>query len=170
MSARHIFLVGFMGSGKSTAGPLLAKLLDRDFHDLDEIIEKEEHMSISEIFESKGEDHFRDLESHCLFRTRELPPAVIALGGGTFVRAANRDFIAGHGVTVWLKIPLRLAQARCEGMTNRPLARNPVQFERLFYFREGYYRLTDVHIDVEGKSPEQICTEAQEKLRTLLIP
>lgn len=161
---KHVYLVGFMGSGKSTVGPLLAKQLGRPFHDLDTLIEKEQQMSISEIFESRGEPFFRDLESHLLAETVSFPPAVIALGGGTFLRAFNRELVAKNGASVWLKIPFQLAEERCRKMTSRPLARDPQQFRSLFYSRERSYQLADIHVDVNGKSPQQIGAEIQSKL------
>lgn len=163
--SKHVYLVGFMGSGKSTVGPLLAKQLDRDFYDLDELIEKNQQMKISDIFESKGELYFREVESQVLAHTRDLPPAVIALGGGTFVRESNRHLMAASGITVWLKVPLRLARERCSTVTNRPLARNPEEFQALFHSRVPFYELSDIHVPVEEKSPEQICAKIQQKLK-----
>lgn len=161
---KHIYLVGFMASGKSTIGPLLAKQKGCAFLDLDTLIEEEQKMTILEIFESKGEAFFRDLESHHLVQTRKLSPSVIALGGGTLVRQSNRDFVGLNGVTVWLQIPLRLAEERIKKVEDRPLARDPQSFQSLFHEREPYYRLSDIQVSAQGKTPSQICTEIQEKL------
>lgn len=154
-----------MGSGKSTVGRLLARQLGRSFHDLDELIEKEQKMSISEIFESRGEPFFRELELHILIQATARPPAVIALGGGTFVRAGNREVVEKNGISVWLQIPLQLARERCMRIGNRPLARDPAQFESLFQSRQHYYQLANLHVPVEGKSPEQLCAEIHNQLR-----
>ena len=162
---KHVYLVGFMGSGKSTIGPLLAKQMERDFHDLDNLIEKEQKMTVPEIFESKGESFFRELESNLLVRTNDFPSSVISFGGGAFSSCSNRDVVASVGVSVWLKIPFRLAEERCKTVTNRPLALDPRQFESLFYDREQYYQLADIQIAVRGKEPLPICTEIQEKLQ-----
>ena len=165
---KHIYLVGFMGSGKSTIGPLLAKQMERDFHDLDNLIEKDQKITISEIFESRGEAFFRDLESDLLVQTNDFPPSVIALGGGTFLSRFNRDVVANRGVSVWLKIPFRLVAERCRKVTDRPLAQDPQQFESLFQNREPYYRLAEIQVAVEGKGPEQICAEIQKNLARIM--
>ena len=162
---KHVYITGFMGSGKSTIGSLLAQQMECDFHDLDNLIEKEQKMTISEIFKSKGEAFFRELESRLLVQTSDLPPSVIALGGGAFSSCSNRDFVANVGIAVWLKIPFRLAEERCKTFTDRPLAHDPRKFESLFYDREQYYQLANVQIAVQGKTPLQICAEIQEKLR-----
>ncbi|MDA2925987.1 shikimate kinase [Acidobacteria bacterium AH-259-G07] len=165
---KHVYLVGFMGSGKSTIGPLLAREMDRPFYDLDELIEQERKMRISEIFESKGEPFFRELESHILVQSQHLTTCVMALGGGAFVSEFNREFMLKHGISVWLKIPLQLAKERCKNLPHRPLAKDPEQFESLFHLREMYYRLADIHIEVQWKSPEAICAEIEDKLTALL--
>ncbi len=163
----HLYLVGFMASGKSTVGQLLAEKMGRTFHDLDDRIEKEQNQSISEIFESRREAYFRALESRILKGTGDLPAAVMALGGGAFVRESNRDFIRQTGVSVWLKISLDLALQRCRKMTHRPLARDPSQFELLYHTRERVYRQTDIHIEAEGKSPQEICEQILAGLESL---
>lgn len=161
---KHVYLVGFMGSGKSTVGPILAKEIGRAFYDLDTLIEKEQKMTISEIFECRDEASFRDLESHQLIGTAELSPCVIALGGGTFLRKSNRDFVFRNGVAVWLEIPFHLARERCLKVTDRPLARDPQRFKILFQNRQPYYQLAEIHVSVQGKSPQEICSEIEEKL------
>ena len=153
-----------MGSGKSTIGPVLASKMDRPFYDLDDLIEEEQEKTISEIFESQGEEHFRKLESATLIQNQPSEPCVMALGGGTFVSDDNRDYISEHGISVWLKIPLRLARGRCKDSQHRPLARDPEQWESLFRRRERIYQLADIQVGVEGKSPQQICSEIQSHL------
>ena len=155
----HLYLIGFMASGKSTVGPLLAEKMGRTFHDLDDRIEADESHPISEIFESRGEDYFRALESKILKGTVNLPAAVLALGGGAFVSESNREFIRRTGVSVWLEISLDLALKRCREMTHRPLARDPVRFEHLYRSREQVYRQADIHIEAEEKSPQEICRQ-----------
>ncbi len=161
---KHIYIVGFMGSGKSTIGPVLASKMDRPFYDLDDLIEEEQDRTISEIFESQGEEHFRKLESDTLLRNQPSEPCVMALGGGTFVSDINRDYISEQGVSVWLKIPLGLARGRCRDSQHRPLARDPEPWESLFRRREKIYQLADIQVKVEDKSPQQICSEIQSHL------
>ena len=161
---KHIYIVGFMGSGKSTIGPVLAESRDRPFYDLDDLIEEEQERTISEIFESQGEEYFRKLESDTLIQHPPSEPCVMALGGGAFVSKVNRDYISKHGLSVWLKIPLRLARRRCRDSQHRPLATKPEKWESLFRCREKIYQLADIPVEVEGKSPQQICAEIQGRL------
>ncbi|MEE8349382.1 MAG: shikimate kinase [Acidobacteriota bacterium] len=163
----HIFLIGFMGSGKSTIGPILAREIKQPFHDLDKVIETEQNTTIKEIFATKGESFFRELESHSLVQSRHLDPCVMALGGGAFVSDFNRTFIAKHGVSIWLKVPLQLAKTRCKNSPDRPLAKNLDRWESLFQVREMHYSLADIHIEVEWKSPSRIAAEIQERLEEL---
>lgn len=163
---KNIYLLGFMGSGKSTVGPLLARKMERSFYDLDVLIEKKQNMRVSEIFESKGESFFRILESRVLAQSENLPKCVVALGGGTFISKSNRDYISKQGISVWLKIPFEMARGRCKNLPHRPLARDPQQFESLFRQRECHYRLATLHVEVQGKSPKQISAE----IETMVLP
>ncbi len=165
---KHIYIVGFMGSGKSTVGPTLAGQMDRPFYDLDDLIEKKQERTISEIFESQGEEHFRKLESDMLLQDPPSEPCVMALGGGTFMSRVNRDYIAKHGISVWLKISLSLAKGRCRDSQHRPLARNPEKWESLFHRRKRSYQLADIPVEVDGKSPQQICAEIQSRLSEII--
>lgn len=161
---KHIYIVGFMGSGKSTIGPILASRMGRPFYDLDDLIEAEQEKTISEIFESHGEEYFRQVESETLLQSQPPEPCVMALGGGTFVSEVNRDHISAHGISVWLKIPLGLAKGRCGTSENRPLAKDTDQWETLFHQREKVYQLADIRVEVQDKSPQQICAEIQNRL------
>ena len=161
---RHIYLVGFMGSGKSTIGQVLARELGRVCIDLDDLIEEREGMTIPEIFDRHGEPHFREIETRLLLEILDLPPAVVAVGGGAFVQEHNRNLILKKGFAVWLNIPVDLAWERSSQVDNRPLARNRKSFDSLFFEREGLYRMSHLTVDIEGKSPEAICEEIVEKL------
>jgi len=165
---KHIYIIGFMGSGKSTIGPVLAERMDRPFYDLDDLIEEGQERTISEIFESQGEEYFRKLESDTLVQNPPSEPCVMALGGGTFVSKVNRDYLSKQGISVWLKIPLRLARRRCRDSQHRPLARNPEQWDSLFRSREKIYQLADILVGVKGKSPQQICAEIQGRLSEII--
>ena len=120
-----VFLIGFMGSGKSTVGKKLAKKLNYDFIDLDAAIEKQENCSISNIFENKGESLFREIEKDvlCNFLTKEN--TVIACGGGTPCYFDNMELMNQFGLTVYLKLSIdalvnRLVMAK----QSRPLINN----------------------------------------------
>ncbi len=148
-----------MGSGKSTVGPIVAAGMKRPFTDLDELVEKEEHMTIREIFALRGESFFRRIESDLLLLTSKLPASVIAVGGGTFSFPANREVILGTGLAVWLRISLVTARQRCEQITTRPLARDQQQFNALFAERQQYYSLAHLSVEADGRSPEEIAEE-----------
>jgi shikimate kinase len=150
-----IYLVGFMGSGKSTVGRRLAERLELPFVDLDDDIEAAAGRAITDIFTNDGEQAFRDAE-HAALRARVSGgPAVVALGGGAFTFARNRDLLRGAGTSVWLDCPYELALRRVAGFGHRPLARDPVQFRTLFEKRLADYSKADVRIpilddDLEG--------------------
>jgi shikimate kinase len=152
-----LYLVGFMGCGKSVVGGLLAQRLGWTFCDIDSDIESQRGITISEIFDAFGEDEFRRLETEAItVRVRMIQsgiPMVVALGGGAFVRPQNYDLIENNGVTVWLDCPLPLIRRRLEGSSNRPLARDPKKFELLYWTRRESYALADYRIDIHGDDP-----------------
>ncbi len=159
-----IYLVGFMGSGKSTIGSLLAERLGWTFVDLDAEIEAEQKTSIAEIFEKQGEERFRELETEAIRKRVKMVrggrPTVLALGGGAFVREENYELLADHGVTVWLDCPLEIAWKRVEPCTNRPLARDCAKFVELFEARRPAYARADYRVEVAedaGAVVDAIC-------------
>ena len=149
-----IYLVGFMGSGKSTVGRELARRMGWSFFDLDEEIERAEDMLISRIFDTRGEAEFRRLEAAMLRRhvswIERGRPAVVALGGGAFVAAANRELLLGNGVAVWLDCPWETVERRVSQASHRPLALDPKRLRALFDERRPAYALADVRVPVEG--------------------
>jgi shikimate kinase len=154
---RVIYLLGFMGSGKSTVGSLLAKALAWPLIDLDTVIEAGQGLSIREIFENSGEPFFRQIERAALTEASKAEPAVIALGGGTFAQPLNVELIReAGGTTVWLDCPPEVLLTRCQGLENRPLFRNEQSFTQLLAERLPYYRLADFRICSEGRDPEKV--------------
>jgi shikimate kinase len=149
-----IYLTGFMGSGKTTIAKLLADRLGWDCVDLDQEIEAEQRMSIPELFESRGEKYFRQVETEAIrkqvHKVRSGCPTVIALGGGAFVSDENYELLSAHGITVWLDCPLELARKRTEGCTNRPLARDGRKFAELYEARKSSYARSDYRVDVSS--------------------
>jgi shikimate kinase len=153
-----IFLVGFMGSGKSTVGRALAEELGWAFADLDEDIEKREGMSINQIFETRGEAQFRQAESAALQdRVRSVErgkPCVIALGGGAFLSEDNFQVISNNGVSVWLDCPFSTVERRLAGQhiehNHRPLARDAEKLRELFALRRAGYERADYCVTVES--------------------
>ncbi len=152
-----IYLLGFMGSGKSTVGRLLADRIGWPFFDLDEEIEARERTAIADIFAARGEAEFRRIEAAALARhvsaVETGRPAVMALGGGAFVSPANRDLLLQNGVTIWLDCPFPIVEQRVRQATHRPLARDPEQFAALYQARRDVYRLAEIHVTVEGDDP-----------------
>ncbi|QNL50049.1 shikimate kinase [Olivibacter sp. SDN3] len=111
MLTKHIFLVGFMGVGKTTNGKKLARILNSSFIDLDELFVQQEEMPITTYFEQHGETAFREREREILKSLHTIPPAVIATGGGAPCFFDNMDWMNTHGITVYLQMPAQaLAQ------------------------------------------------------------
>jgi shikimate kinase len=152
-----LYLVGFMGSGKSTIGRALAHRLGWSFFDIDDEIEAAEKVTIAELFDSRGEAEFRRIEGDILrLHVRYIErgrPAVLALGGGTFIEPANRDLVAGNGIAIWLDCPFETVQRRVGHATHRPLARDPEKFAALYHHRRETYALADMHIPVDCDDP-----------------
>ena len=155
-----IYLVGFMASGKTTIGRLLAHELGWTFADLDEDIEAEQKASIAQIFDTRGEEEFRRIElEHIRKRVREVErgkPMVIALGGGAFAQEINQALLAEHGVPIWLDCPFEVVRARVEESAHRPLARDPVKFKQLYEDRRESYAKADHRIEITSDDPAVI--------------
>jgi shikimate kinase len=158
-----LYLVGFMGSGKSAVGRLLADELGWFFADIDEDIETAQGVSIAEIFDTRGEQEFRGMEREALRkRVREVEcgkPLVLALGGGAFVDAVNRKLLEERGVTVWLDCPFPRISARLNGLTHRPLARDPEKFQRLYDDRLEFYCQAEHRIAADTDDPAAIVAD-----------
>lgn len=158
-----LYLIGFMGSGKSVVGRLLAEELGWSFADIDEDIEKAQGVSIAEIFDTRGEQEFRGMEQEALRkRVREVEcgrPMVLALGGGAFVDSANRKLLEERGVTVWLDCPFQRITARLDGQTHRPLARDPAKFQQLFDDRRDLYSQAEYRIEADTDDPAAIVAQ-----------
>ncbi|MBV8520402.1 MAG: shikimate kinase [Acidobacteria bacterium] len=152
-----IYLVGFMGSGKTTVGRELAARIDAPFFDLDDLIESSERMSVREIFAMHGEPYFRKRERDLLRSTKHLDAAVIATGGGTFTFDENIQFIQAEGLSVYLSAPYALLRARIGDKADRPLFRDDVSAHELYANRIRYYRMSDLTIEVrEEETPAEI--------------
>jgi shikimate kinase len=151
---RHLFLIGFMGSGKTHWGKILAKRLGCLFLDLDEFIETNEGRTISEIFSLSGENGFRLLERDYLRHLAALPPVVVATGGGTPCFFDNMDWMKQHGLTIYQKTPPELLFDRLKNeRVRRPLLKDlDDDGLRIFILermesREHFYRQADVILE-----------------------
>ena len=159
MRREHVFLIGFMGSGKSSVGAQLGPALSLPFTDLDQLIVKAEGRSITSIFAAEGEAHFRKVEARSLDEVLDSPPAVVSLGGGTFLPLENRRSIQESGICIWLAVSLDEALKRCRREQGRPLALDPLEFSKLYEQRQPIYRECDLKVETDGKSPQAICRE-----------
>jgi shikimate kinase len=132
-----IYIIGFMGSGKSTAGKKLAASLGWAFIDLDRKIEEQAGKTIPEIFAHDGEDYFRKIETLVLHSTESLTETVISTGGGTPCHGENMNFMLANGITVYLKLtPEQLTNRLLESTGERPLIKN-IPDDQLYGFIEN---------------------------------
>ncbi len=162
---RAVFLVGFMGAGKTSVGRALSRRLGWDFEDLDDRIQAREQRTIEEIFERSGEAYFRRAEHEAL---RELivglssSPRVIALGGGAFAQAHNARLLAEGGfLTIFLDAPIEELFRRCQQEPiERPLRRDLQQFRELNEQRRPSYLKAALRIETSGKDIEMVAAEA----------
>lgn len=167
MGVRAVFLVGFMGSGKSTVGRELARSLGWDFVDLDGQIERREGQTIPEIFSNRGEPGFRVAETGALLALTQSMgrDTVIALGGGAFAQDTNRTLLQPWP-SVFLEAPVEELWRRCsEDHEIRPLRKDREQFARLYAERLPFYRRTTLCIATSGKKPSAICQEIETALQ-----
>src|SRR5689334_9620798 len=166
----NIILCGFMGTGKTTVGKIVAARLHWRFADTDQLIERKQGRTISQIFSNDGEAAFRKLESAVAGTLRYLRSMVIATGGGILLKPDNRDALQRAGLVVCLDAPADEIIARLAHHTDRPLlaSANPaVRVAELLAARESAYAAIQHHVDTTGKSPEQIA-EAVLALREAL--
>jgi shikimate kinase len=153
---QRIYIVGFMGAGKTSVAGCLSRELRYGFRDLDAEIERVAGRKISEIFRDDGEDAFREVETRELRRVAGEPGTVIACGGGTLIRTANREFIRRTGISVWLDAPLDVMLRRCQGSAHRPLLADRPRMEALLAERLPFYRSTDLHVDASTGTPRAV--------------
>ena len=152
-----IYLIGFMASGKTTIGRLLASRLGWHFADIDEDIEASERRTIPEIFDTVGEAAFRGMEREAIARrVRSVArgrPAVIAVGGGAAAHPGNLELLEEHGVTIWLSCPYDVVARRAAQNSHRPLARDMQRFEELYHVRQQDYQRAGFRIEIESDDP-----------------
>lgn len=158
MKPTRIFLVGFMCSGKSTVGKLLADKLGYTFWDIDQVIEEREGKSIEEIFKSKGEEYFRSLERKVLEEFLEKERIVVSTGGGLGANSTAMEKMKSAGLVVWLDLDFETFLQRCANQEGRPLLKRGVDYLRvLMEEREKVYRLA--HIRLKADRPPDALVE-----------
>lgn len=166
--SRNIYLTGFMGSGKSTVGAGLAKLLGRRFVDLDQRVAKRLKMSISDAFERLGEAGFRKAEQSELQRTSKQDRLVVATGGGLPVDPANRELMKAGGTVVYLNLDLEICRARLgeEEVAARPLWQDAAAVAELFEQRRDVYADCDLAVDAGVSDPVQVINQIADHVVT----
>jgi shikimate kinase len=147
VKADKVYLVGFMAAGKTTVARALAKRLGWQAVDIDELVERREHLTVAEVFARHGEAYFRAVERTVLLEQAAPRHLVVATGGGTFGDASNRSAINGDGVSVWLDVPLERLIARVPADGRRPLAADRAGFERLYHQRRAAYEQAHMRLD-----------------------
>ncbi len=159
-----VFFIGFMGTGKSTIGKLVADKLNLDFVDTDCLIEDELNMSISNIFKRYGEDCFRELEHEIICNLiGDKAGKVIATGGGTPLYHGNMELMKGEGLVIGLDASPYELWLRLRECQDRPLLKKYNtynEFHRLYKYRDKTYRQAHITIKTGGKSIEEIMLEA----------
>lgn len=165
-----VFLTGFMGSGKSTVGPLLAELLHWRFVDLDQRVETRVGSTVAEIFSRDGEAWFRQAESDALREVvgeLEAYPAVVALGGGALATPGNAALLAQF-LVVHLDAPVEELWQRCQQQGSvRPLAQERVCFASLHAERQTEYATAAFRVHTEGRTPSCVAEMIQTWLDAL---
>jgi shikimate kinase len=154
---RPIFLVGFMGSGKTSVGRLVAGRLGWDFIDLDELVARSVGRSIEQIFLDSGEPAFRRAERAALETLESRQRCVVATGGGLFQEASNRRWLRTHGRAIWLDVPYLECVRRIGSGAGRPLwdpDADPEAFRALFERRQAAYALAAARVDASGPADE----------------
>ena len=171
LGTRSVVLVGMMGAGKSTIGRRLAARLRLPFLDADIEIEAAASMTIPEIFAAHGEPYFRDGEARVIARLLDSGPAVLATGGGAFMREETRGRIGAKAVSIWLKADADIIMRRVRRRADRPLLQTPdpaATVGRLMSEREPVYQRADLTIWSREVPHEKIVDECIEGLHALL--
>ena len=171
LGTRSIVLVGMMGAGKSTIGRRLSARLHLPFLDADTEIEAAAGMSIPDIFETHGEPHFRDGEARVIARLLDGGPAVIATGGGAFMREETRGRIRDKAVSIWLKADADIIMKRVKRRADRPLLQTAdpaATIGRLIEEREPVYQRADLTIWSRDVPHERIVDECLDALHAWL--
>ena len=166
---RPIYLIGFMGSGKSAVGGALAARLNSGFVDTDELVVDREGRSIDAIFKQSGEGYFRAVEWECVRKLEGRRDLVVATGGGLFLGWAQRRWLKRQGRTVWLDVPLEVARERVGQGGDRPLwtGRDPLELRAFFDKRRAAYALAELRVAAHPGSAEEVAGRVLLRLESI---
>ena len=156
MKADKIYLVGFMGAGKSTVARAMGRATGWRVEDIDERIEARERRTIATIFAQQGEAHFRQLERQALSELIADRHTIVATGGGTFAETDNRALMLADGAVAWLDLPLARVIDRVPPDGRRPLAADRAQLEQLYARRQLAYAQAHLRVDATRPVPEVV--------------
>ena len=156
MKADKLYLVGFMGAGKTTVARAMGRATGWRVEDIDERIEARERRSIAAIFAQYGEPYFRQLERQALSELLPERHTIIATGGGTFVEADNRALMLADGAVAWLDLPLSRVIERIPADGRRPLAADRARLDQLYARRQLAYAQAHIRIDATRPVPEVV--------------
>ena len=162
-----LVITGFMGTGKSVVGKELSIELKMEFVDLDEVIEKEMDLRILDIFETMGEDSFREVESIHLKEVLSSPGRVVSTGGGAIISRENRILMGAYGPVICLLASPSEILKRLEDTVDRPLLKGEERKSRiseLMDMRAPFYNTSDLVVDTDGKSVVLVVREIIEAL------
>lgn len=169
----NLYLIGMMGSGKTTLGQVLANQLGYRFFDTDSLIEQLAGQPVSEIFASSGEAEFRQLETQVLAELSAYTRLVVATGGGIILKRENWSYLR-HGIVVWLDVPIEQLQQRLQTDTSRPLLQQgdlTTRLETLLGQRQDLYDQADVRITYQpGETLEALATRTLAAVQQALKP
>lgn len=159
----HIFLIGFMGAGKSTIASKLSYMLGMERLEMDQMIVDAQGMPISEIFDKYGEDYFRDIETSTLVDLKKREPSIVSCGGGIVVREENISHMKESGKIVFLTATPETIYERVKDSTHRPILNGNMNVEYIRELMEKrrtmYEAAADIIVATDGKSIEEICEE-----------
>jgi shikimate kinase len=156
MRTDKLYLIGFMGAGKSTMADALGKKLGWQAVDIDTLIEAREHRSISDIFSQNGEFYFRQIEREVLQELLPRRHTIVATGGGTFVDQTNRTTINNDGGSIWLDISFDQVISRLLHDKKRPLAEDRTTLRSLYETRKPAYLCSHLQLDASHASIEEL--------------
>ena len=167
LRGRSIFLIGMMGSGKSSTGPILAEILRYKYVDLDVLIEKLTKKTIDKVFSDEGEEYFRDLETQCLQEIIKLPSVVVSTGGGVVLKKENWGILR-QGIIVWLDINKEIVLKRLNSKDNiRPLLKGNIdkKYEEIFETRKDIYAQADLRVEINDEGVKNVAEKILNALK-----